>query len=236
MHYPDPGFSDMNKFAVIVAGGSGTRMGNNTPKQFLPLRQKPVVWHTLATFLQAFEDLQIILVLPEAYISTGQELIQTLPANHRIRITAGGDTRFHSVRNGLALVDQPSVVFVHDAVRCLLSVELIHTCYNEAMQHGNAIPAVPSVDSLRVITGDSNNVIDRETVRQIQTPQTFRSELLCKAFEQPYDPLFTDEASVVEQMGVTIHLVEGEPTNLKITRPLDLLFAEKILEQKETEQ
>lgn len=223
----------MKKFAVIVAGGSGTRMGTAMPKQFLELQGKPVLWYTLNSFLEAFDDLEIILVLPGNYLQTGVELIQSTIDPSRIGITAGGETRFHSVRNGLQHIQQHSIVFVHDGVRCLVSKNLIRRCYQQALEFGNAIPAMAAVDTIRIETPTGNQQIDRNKVKIIQTPQTFYSDLLKAAFEQEYDDRFTDEASVVEQLGVRIHLIEGETTNLKITRPIDILIAEKIIEERE---
>lgn len=207
-------------------------MGTALPKQFLPLCGKPVLWYSLETFLNAWPDLQIILVLPAAHQQAGADIVNTTSDAARIRITVGGETRFHSVKNGLAAIDNPGVVFVHDAVRCLLSTDLIHRCYETTVEKGNAIPAIQPIDSLRIETADGNQLIDRTKVRIIQTPQTFFSDIIKKAFEQPYDTFFTDEASVVEKLGVAIQLIEGEATNIKITRPLDILLAEKILEER----
>ena len=223
----------MKKFAVIVAGGSGLRMGTQVPKQFLPVREKPVLWYTLTAFLEAFDDLTIILVLPESHIQTGQEILRSTFDPDRIWMTTGGETRFHSVKNGLDHIHQHSIVFVHDGVRCLLTPDLIRRCFNMAQERGNAIPAVTAVDSIRIETFNGNAAIDRNKIKIIQTPQTFYSDLIKAAFEQEYDESFTDEASVVEKLGVKIHLLEGEPTNIKITRPLDILIAEKILEERE---
>lgn len=223
----------MKKFAVIVAGGSGLRMGTQVPKQFLPLRDKPVLWYTLSAFLEAFDDLTIILVLPEAHLQTGHEILRSTQDPDRIWMTTGGETRFHSVKNGLDHIHQHSIVFVHDGVRCLLTPDLIRRCFNMAQERGNAIPAVTAVDSIRIESLNGNTAVDRNKIKIIQTPQTFFSDLIKAAFEQEYDESFTDEASVVERLGVKIHLLEGEPTNIKITRPLDILIAEKILEERE---
>ena len=222
----------MKKFAVIVAGGSGLRMGTALPKQFLPLRGRPVLWHTLESFLAAFEDITLIVVLPASYLVTGQEIIRSTSDPTRIWITEGGATRFHSVKLGLAHIQQHSIVFVHDGVRCLVSTELIQRCFERAQQYGNAIPAIPAHDTIRIETVGGNRQIDRNKVRIIQTPQTFYSDIIKAAFEQEYDEQFTDEASVVERLGIKIELVEGESTNIKITQPMDLLIAEKVLEER----
>jgi 2-C-methyl-D-erythritol 4-phosphate cytidylyltransferase len=225
----------LNKYAVIVAGGSGLRMGTALPKQFLPLCGKPVLWYSLETFLKAAPEMQIILVLPKDHVQAGQDIINTTSDPARITITVGGETRFHSVKNGLAAVPGTGVVFVHDAVRCLLTTDLIHRCYESTVEKGNAIPAIQPIDTLRIETPDGSQLIDRSKVRIIQTPQTFFSDIIKKAFEQPYDVSFTDEASVVEKLGVAIHLIEGEATNIKITRPLDILLAEKIIAERTTQ-
>jgi 2-C-methyl-D-erythritol 4-phosphate cytidylyltransferase len=223
----------MKKYAVIVAGGSGLRMGTSVPKQFLELQGKPVLWYTITAFLEAYPDLEIILVLPQAHLQTGLHIIQTTKDPSRVWITEGGETRFHSVKKGLDHVQLHSMVFVHDGVRCLLTPDLIRRCYNHAIDKGNAIPAISAVDTIRIETVKGNELIDREKIRIIQTPQTFFSDIIKAAFEQDYEESFTDEASVVERLGVKIHLVEGEATNIKITRPIDILIAEKILEERE---
>ncbi len=223
----------MKKYAVIVAGGSGLRMGTSVPKQFLELQGRPVLWYTITAFLEAYPDLEIILVLPQAHLQTGLHIIQTTKDPGRVWITEGGETRFHSVKKGLDHVQLHSMVFVHDGVRCLLTPDLIRRCYNHAIDKGNAIPAISAVDTIRIETVKGNELIDREKIRIIQTPQTFFSDIIKAAFEQDYEESFTDEASVVERIGVKIHLVEGEATNIKITRPIDILIAEKILEERE---
>lgn len=220
----------MKKIAIIVAGGSGSRMGTTVPKQFLLLKNKPVLLHTLERFLAAYEDLQLVLVLPQEHLEKGAELAAASSDPQRVKVVSGGGTRFHSVAEGLKQVKEESIVFVHDGVRCLVDISIIHRCYETALLKGNAIPAIEAVDSLRIVQVENNEALDRTKVRLIQTPQTFKSAVLLAAFAQEYDPLFTDEASVVERLGVKIHLVEGSSTNLKITRPLDLIIAEKILE------
>jgi 2-C-methyl-D-erythritol 4-phosphate cytidylyltransferase len=142
---------------------------------------------------------------------------------------AGGETRFHSVKNGLALVSEPSIVFVHDGVRCLVTADLIKRCYQQALEKGSAIPAVRATDSVRLIVSDSHQPADRDNVRIIQTPQTFQAQLLLSAFDRDYEEAFTDEATVVEAAGQKVWLIEGEYENIKITRPADLLVAETIL-------
>lgn len=220
----------LRKYAVIVAGGSGLRMGAGKPKQFLELKGKPILWHTIQQFLDAFNDLHIILVLPKEYIGEGIEILPLLNDRERVEIIVGGPTRFDSVKIGLSIIHNPGIVFVHDGVRCLVSVDLIQRCYLQAVEKGSAIPAVSATDSIRIINGDSNSVADRDHVRIIQTPQTFQTSILLPAFEQAYNESFTDEATVLEAIGVNVHLIEGEYNNLKITRPIDLLVAESILD------
>jgi 2-C-methyl-D-erythritol 4-phosphate cytidylyltransferase len=221
----------MKKYAIIVAGGAGIRMGGNLPKQFILLKDKPVLYYTLKAFLDSYDDLQVILVLPIDFTNMGQEIIDAFFDKNRIRITAGGDTRFQSVKNGLALVEEESIIFVHDGVRCLVSKDLIHRCYAQAVETGTAIPAIASKDSIRLLREEGNETFDRNKVMLIQTPQTFHSKILLPAFQIDYKDKFTDEATVAEAYGMKVSLVEGEENNIKITRPLDLLIAEKVMEQ-----
>ena len=221
----------MNKYAVIVAGGSGSRMGGTLPKQFLLLKDKPVLYYTIKTFLESYPDNQVILVLPVDYTDMGQEIIDAWFDKERIRITAGGETRFHSVQNGLSLIEEESIIFVHDGVRCLLSTDLIHRCYQQAVETGTAIPAIPSKDSIRLLTDEGNEAFDRNKVMLIQTPQTFHSKILIPAFQIDYKDKFTDEATVAEAFGMKVSLVEGEERNIKITRPVDIVIAEQLLNE-----
>ena len=207
-------------------------MGGNTPKQFLLINNKPVLYYTLQTFLNAFADIQIILVLPVDYTDMGQEIIDAYFDNDRIKVSAGGDTRFQSVKSGLQLVEDDSIIFVHDGVRCLVSVPLIRRCYNQALEKGSAVPAVAATDSIRIVKNGTHYVKDRQQVRIVQTPQTFVSTILIPAFEQEFNESFTDEATVVEASGKEIFLTEGEYDNIKITRPVDLLIAERIIEDR----
>ncbi|HKZ68150.1 MAG TPA: 2-C-methyl-D-erythritol 4-phosphate cytidylyltransferase [Chitinophagaceae bacterium] len=227
-----PTFASMLKYAIIVAAGAGTRMGSELPKQFMLLKEKPLLYYTLKAFLEAYNDLQVILVLPLEYTDMGQEIIDAWFDKDRIRIAAGGDTRFQSVKNGLQLVEGEAIIFVHDGVRCLLSQKLIHACYTKAVETGSAIPVVPSKDSVRLLTEEGNDAIDRNKIMLVQTPQTFHSKILLPAFQIDYKDKFTDEATVVEAYGLKVSLVDGEETNIKITRPVDLLIAENLLSAK----
>ncbi|MEN9697415.1 MAG: hypothetical protein RLZ56_836 [Bacteroidota bacterium] len=217
------------KVAIIVAGGTGQRMGSVVPKQFLNIQGKPILLHTIDQFVAAFADIQLVVVLPEGYIQEGKDLLTQNGFTKNIVFVAGGDTRFQSVKNGLSQIKEKAIVFVHDAVRCLLTPALIQRCYQQALEKGSAIPAVNSTDSVRLLKGDQNEFFDREKVMLIQTPQTFQSDLLLNAFNQSFQSSFTDEANVVESDGKHVYLVDGEFENIKITRPLDLAIAEYIL-------
>ena len=219
----------MKKTAIIVAGGTGQRMGTALPKQFLAIEGKSILLHTIGQFVTAFADINFIIVLPADYIQEGQALITASGLSQSFQFVAGGDTRFQSVKNGLAQADSDAIVFVHDAVRCLLTPNLIQRCYQQAIEKGSAIPAVSSTDTIRITEGTKHHVVDRANVMMIQTPQTFNAALLKKAFEQAYQPAFTDEANVLEASGKEVYLIEGEYENIKITRPLDLAIAEYIL-------
>lgn len=220
----------MNKYAVIVAGGSGSRMGTEIPKQFLLLKGKPVLYYTIRAFLNVYDDMQVILVLPLEYIDMGNEIIDAYFDKNRIQVIAGGETRFHSVKNGLSLIKEESIIFVHDGVRCLVKGDLIKSCYAAALENGSAVPVIQCNDSVRMITPDGNRLLERSSIRLVQTPQTFHSKLLLPAFNIDYKERFTDEANVAEAFGIAIHLVEGDVNNIKITRPIDLFIAEKIME------
>lgn len=219
----------MNYVAVIVAGGSGTRMGKELPKQFLILNGKPIFIYSVQSFLLAYPTIKIVLVLPKEYIEMAQHLIAQQNIDARVEFVEGGKTRFDSVKNGLRQVtESDEIIFVHDAVRCLVSPTLIKYCGNTAAKEGSAIPVVPVKDSMRRINPglDSSTIVNREHLVVVQTPQTFKRDLLLKAFDQTYNPLFTDEASVVEAAGDQVKLVQGEETNIKITFPEDLAYAE----------
>src|SRR6476661_8301544 len=228
----------MKKYAVIVAGGTGKRMGSSVPKQFLLLNDKPVLYYTIRTFLESYDDLQIILVLPEEHADMGKEIIDAYFDYDRILIGLGGETRFHSVQNGLRMVEGEAIVFVHDAVRCLVSTDLIQRCFEHALKMGSAVPVIHARDSIRLLNEEKNDneVLDRNRIVLVQTPQTFHSKILLPAFEIDYKERFTDEATVVESFGLKISLVEGEEDNIKITRPVDLLIAEAVLMEKEKEK
>lgn len=219
----------MKKYAIIAAGGSGQRMGAATPKQFLEINGRPILWHTVKAFVEAFNEISIILVAPAAHIEQAREICSDFRS---VTFVEGGTSRFQSVKNGLAAVTEPSVVFVHDAVRCLVTAELLQRCYHQAVEKGSAIPVVPVNDSLRLEENGGHQVLDRAKVRIIQTPQVFLSDVILPAFAVEENEQFTDEATVVEYSGKKVELIEGEPNNIKITRPIDLKLAAIILEER----
>lgn len=219
----------MKKIALIVAGGKGTRMNSDIPKQFMLLKGKPLLYYTIKAFLDAFPDVEFILVLPLEHIGKGQEIIDGYFPRSLFRLCEGGSTRFNSVQNGLALIEDECIIFVHDGVRCLLSADLIKRCFEAAVQTGTAIPAIDSKDSLRLLTGNGNKMLNRNKVKIIQTPQTFHSKIILRAFNIDYKPNFTDEASVVEAYGLKVNIIEGEENNIKITTPFDIQLAESLV-------
>ena len=215
----------MNKLAIIVAGGSGSRMGGPVPKQFLDLGGKPVLMRTIDAFA-AIDGMRVIVVLPKTQMETWTALCREHSFGTAHDIAEGGRTRHESVKNGLALWRGEELVGVHDGVRPLVSRETIERCYAEAATFGTAIPALPSVESVRLVGPDgTSRAIDRSMVMMVQTPQVFRADVLRPAYARPYSPLFTDDASVVEASGATIHITEGQRGNIKLTTPEDMRAA-----------
>ena len=221
----------MTRQAIIVAGGRGTRMKNEVPKQFLPLCGKPIVMHTLETFYNFDSHIELILVLPEHLVVYWQNLCVKHQFDIPHHIVAGGQERFYSVKNGLVFAKPNALIAIHDGVRPFVSHSTLERCFEQAELQGNAIPAMPLVDSIREIKLNENQIVDRTKLRAIQTPQVFQSQIITKAFEQPFSPTFTDDASVVEAYGEKIHLVEGNVENIKLTTPFDLLIGEALLQQ-----
>jgi len=219
----------MKTFALILAGGKGLRMGADLPKQFLLLAGKPVLMHTLEAFHKADPQIELILVLPLEHQDYWSELCTKFDFTLKHRIASGGAVRFDSVRNGLALIQQEGLIAVHDGVRPLVRPSLINRCFSKALEKGAVIPVFELTESIRRIEGDRSYAEDRSHFCSVQTPQTFQSELLKKAYQQPFRALFTDDASVVEAAGYKIALLEGHRENIKITTPQDLLLAEQLL-------
>ncbi len=219
----------MKLYAVIVAGGSGTRMGTDIPKQFLELAGRPVLMHTIERFLTFSNSIHIITVLPGEYLEFWDQLKKKYNFTLPHIIVRGGETRFISVRNGLEYVDDDALVAVHDAVRPLVSIGTIKRCFETAGEYGNAIPVISPSDTLRIVNEENSKPVDRLLVKQIQTPQVFHSRLLKKAYCQSYLPEFTDDATVLEKTGEKIRLVDGNRENIKITNPEDLIIAQHLL-------
>ena len=219
----------MDRYAILVAGGKGLRMGSDIPKQFLPLRGRPVLMHTIDVFRRTYPDIHIILVLPREQQDYWRQLCGQHGYDVELCVADGGETRFHSVRNGLSQIPDGArgVVGVHDGVRPFVSPETIRRCYEAAEEFGAVVPVVPVVETVRQVLADGSSMtVDRNAYRLVQTPQTFDIQLLKKAYGQPFDPFFTDDASVVEAMGHPIKLVEGNNENIKLTNPADLKLAE----------
>lgn len=214
--------SDLPRTTIIVAGGIGTRMGGPIPKQFLLLKGKPLLCWTIEAFRAYDAAMPIVLVLPEQQLTVWRTLCIGHHFHVEHTVVAGGEERFHSVENGLAQVSHDGLVAVHDGVRPLVSTELIGRCFDAAEEHGAAIPVVPISSSVRELTAEGSRALDRSQLRAVQTPQCFRAELLREAFDQPYDPAFTDEATLVQRTGAYVHLVNGDDRNIKVTTPLDL--------------
>lgn len=223
----------MKKNVIIVAGGKGLRMGNDLPKQFIPIGGKPVLMRTIEAFYRFDQDINIILVLPVSHQDYWKSLCEEYNFIIEHVIANGGETRFHSVKNGLALVTN-GLVGVQDGVRPFGSVEMIKRCFDAAREYPAVIPVIDSTDSLReVVDEDKSRIVDRSKIRLVQTPQVFDVNVLKKAYQTDFKETFTDDASVVEAMGVNVHLVKGEVTNIKITTPLDLKIGELIIRDKE---
>jgi 2-C-methyl-D-erythritol 4-phosphate cytidylyltransferase len=218
-------------YIIIVAGGKGLRMGTDIPKQFLPIGGKPVLMRTLERFREYSAELQIILVLPEAQQEYWHQLCEEYHFDVKYTLANGGQTRFHSVQNGLAKVpdDAQGVVGVHDGVRPFPSIEVIKNCYETARTKKAVIPVIPVVETVRHLEGEKSVTVPRGDYRLVQTPQTFDIQLLKAANRQPYNDGFTDDASVVESYGYEITLVEGNRENIKITTPYDLKIAEVLI-------
>ncbi len=217
------------KAAIIVAGGSGTRMGADRPKQFLELAGEPVLLHTLRAFAEYDSGMQLIVVLPQSHISEWESMYAGCAQDIPHQLTAGGEQRFHSVKNGLALVRDAELVAVHDGVRPFVDAATIERAFAAAEKYGAAVPVLPVDDTLREVNGSESHWVDRARYVRIQTPQCFKTTLLKRAYQQDYSATFTDDASVVEQLGERVELVEGNVENFKITVPFHLYVAETVL-------
>lgn len=219
------------KYALIVAAGSGSRMKSAIPKQFMLLQGKPLICHTLQRFMAYDAGMRIILVIPPGYALNPAEWAPYFDVLPDLVLVEGGETRFHSVQNGLGAITDDGIVFIHDGVRPFITGALLERCHAVALEKGNAIPCLELKDSLRQVIEGENRQVPRAQFRSIQTPQTFRVKVIQDAYRQAYSPDFTDEASVFEQAGHTIQLVEGLDQNFKITSPTDFMLAECLLER-----
>lgn len=219
----------MNQSVIIVAGGKGLRMGSELPKQFLPIGDKPVLMRTLEVFRKYNADIQIILVLPQEQQDFWKQLCDEHSFTVAHTVASGGETRFHSVKNGLEQVQGTGLVGVHDGVRPFVSIEVIGHCYALAETHKAVIPVIDIVETVRHLTDAGSETVSRNDYKLVQTPQVFDVDLLKQAYSQQYTPFFTDDASVVEAMGTPVYLAEGNRENIKITTPFDLKVGSALL-------
>lgn len=220
----------IDKYVVIVAGGSGTRMGSSIPKQFIPVNNTPVLMLTINAFLAVDKNISVVLVLPEDQINTWKELCSTHHFKAPHKVVKGGSTRFHSVKNGIATISNSfALVAIHDGVRPFVSSNTIIESFNSAEKNGSGVAAVKLKDTIRKLKNGANEQVNRDDYVIIQTPQTFQQNVLIESFKQEHKDSFTDDASVVEAQGYNIHLVDGTYENIKITTPEDLIFAEAYL-------
>lgn len=221
----------MRRAVIIVAGGKGTRMGSTLPKQFIQIDGKPILCRTIEKFIHFDPEITILLSLPTQWLGAWVQLSAGIIAPNRYIMAEGGEQRYHSVKNALTKVPNDiDLIGVHDGVRPLVTVKTIANAYTEAALHGTAVPCIAPPESIRIVNDDSSNKpIDRSTVKLIQTPQVFAADLLRAAYSLPYTPQFTDDASVVEQYGTPIHLIDGDRQNIKITTIDDLRYAEYVV-------
>ena len=217
------------RYAIVVAGGKGERMGTTVPKQFLVLAGLPILMHTLKAFHKADPKIHLVLVLPVSEILFWKQLCVQYDFNIKHQLIEGGPTRFASVKNGLDQITEESIIAVHDGVRPFVSRDLIRNGFEVAAVQGTAVPSVNVSESIRMVDHGKSKALDRSKYFLIQTPQCFSSKLLKRAYEQPFRDIYTDDASVVETLGETVHLIAGNRMNLKITSPEDLIIAEACL-------
>lgn len=221
----------MKKYAIIVAGGTGTRMKGEVPKQFMLLHGKPVIQYSIEAFYAFDASVQIILVIHPDYLGLWKEIAKEFEIFAPFQVVEGGKTRFDSVKNGLKLITEDGFVAVHDAARPLIDAAFIGSIFTKAKMYGSAMPGIAMNDTIRVIEGDSSRQLDRTFLRAMQTPQVFRVSELKRAYEQPYQALFTDDASVMQSAGFPLHLMDGRTGNIKITHPQDIAVAEMLMKK-----
>lgn len=222
----------MKKSVIIVAGGVGNRMNNQLPKQFIEINNLPIIVYTINKFLKYNNKIEIVLVINPEFIEPWHEIEKKHNLSLKYKLAFGGKTRFESVKNGLEKITENNIVAIHDSVRPCVSIDTIERCFKIAQKLGNAIPVTNVNDSVRIISGIESKHFDRNLLKLVQTPQTFNYDIITKAYKQKYSEKFTDDASVVENLGIKINLVEGNKENIKITEKLDLLIAETLLQTK----
>lgn len=220
---------DSNHYVIIVAGGVGKRMHSPLPKQFIKIHDKPIIFHTIERFLEADSSIEFIISLHPDYIEYWEELVKEYQFNFNHKVVKGGHERFFSVKNALDLVPTNSIVGIHDAVRPLVSPATINRCYSATKIYFSGIPVVDSVNSLRFINEHRNEIVDRRFIKQVQTPQYFDCNMIKDSYCREYSRKFTDDASVYEANNHDIHPVKGNPENIKITSPMDLIVAKELL-------
>ncbi len=212
---------------IIVAGGTGTRMQSTIPKQFIEIKGKPIIIHTIEKFIEFDEFINVIVCVHKDYLTDANFMLAEYFPDKNVQIVVGGDTRFQSVKNGLDCITNPNdIVGIHDAARPFVSNNTIKKCFETASKKGNAIPVVTVNESLRLVTNGINKAVSRDDYKIVQTPQCFLVSLIQKAFQQPFSPFFTDDATVLEGIDEPIYLVEGNSENIKITNPDDIKYAE----------
>jgi len=219
----------MKLFALIVAGGVGSRMKSDIPKQFMLLNKRPVLMHTMQQFFAFHSKIELVIVLPENQLKTWQDLCVEHYITLKHKLVCGGESRFASVFNGLNEIEEEGIVFIHDGVRPLVSIDTIQRCYDATLLKGNAIPVMPVIESLRRIGHEKNEAVNRAAFVSIQTPQVFMVNEIKEAYNMGFEPSFTDDAGVLERLGKKINLVEGNLENIKITTPYDIEIATTIL-------
>ncbi len=219
----------MNTYVIIVAGGSGKRMKSSVPKQFLSLKYKPVLMHTIEAFYNFDNSINIIITLPVTYFDYWKTLCDKFHFTINHIVVNGGETRFHSVKNGLEAIKKNGIIAIHDGVRPLVSLATILNCFTIAKEEGNAIPIIDIPESIRQIKNKSSKSVDRVNFKIVQTPQVFQSDLIKKAYKQEFKEYFTDDASLLDELGIKLNLVEGNHENIKITTQTDLVIAEALL-------
>ncbi len=222
----------MKKAAIIVAGGIGIRMNAGIPKQFVILAGKPLLMHTLKAFADFDAEMPLLVTIPKQYFKYWKTLCRDYTFKIKHQIVEGGETRFQSVRNALNYIPDGIWLAIHDGVRPMITKSMIELCFEEALSMGNAIPVISTYESLRIIDGSYSHPFDRSSIRVVQTPQVFPSSLIKKAYQQNYSADFTDDATVFESFGEKIHLTEGDPRNIKITNPVDLLIAKTFFDER----